>query len=77
VLTADGQLVIVDGGRLEGWYGRLIDALYRLVWLRQHTNALPTVIRFGDFHLQVQRVSVGNSSVLVMIGKPYAAESEH
>ncbi len=76
VLTADGQLVIVDGGRLEGWYGRLIDALYRLVWLRRHTDELPTVVTFGDFCLQVQRVRVGNSSVMVMMGRPYATESE-
>lgn len=77
VLTLDGHLVIVDGGRLEGGYGRFIDAIYRLLWLGRKTGTLPKTVPFGDFMLQVQRVQVADSSVLVMIGKPNVARSEY
>ncbi len=68
VLKPGGRLVIVDAGRIEGGYGRLIDAIYRLVWLGRSSNDLPATIQFGSFRLAARRVPVGASSVLVMIG---------
>ncbi|MCS6889403.1 MAG: class I SAM-dependent methyltransferase [Chloroflexus sp.] len=76
VLAPDGQLVIVDGGRLEGGYGRLIDLIYRLIWLGRHTRELPATIPFGDVRMQVQRITVGHSSVLIMTGRPHESGSE-
>lgn len=77
VLVPDGQLVIVDGGRLEGGYGRVIDLIYRLIWLGRTPRQLPEVIHIGDWPLQVQRVAVGASSVLILTGRPHESGSEH
>jgi len=76
VLAPNGQLVIVDGGRIEGGYGRLIDAVYRLIWLGRNARDLPPEFKIGVFHLRVQRVFVGDSSVLVMVGRPHETRSE-
>lgn len=76
VLAPNGQLVIVDGGQLEGGYGRLIDAIYRLVWLGRNARDLPPEITLGSFRLRVQRVPVGSSSVLIMAGRRHETGSE-
>lgn len=76
VLAPDGQLVIVDGGRLEGGYGRLIDAIYCLIWLGRNPPDLPESVPFGKVRMRVQRVTIGHSSVLVMTGRPHESGSE-
>ena len=75
VLTAGGQLVVIDGGTLPpGPYRRMVELVYGVVWGRRTKeldDALPATLQLGGMTMAVERIVLTDgSSVLRLTGVP-------
>ena len=72
VLRPGGQMVIVDGGRLEdrGIYAATVEAAFKATLQQDEGNRYEPALREAGFAVEVTRVGVGNSSVAVVRARP-------